>query len=220
MVIRVPFHTQTSPAACPPPPDGCGAAPGEPCTFRRDIAGLDSRRSAGEPRATMHTIRPRKLPTTDTTAVVEPDRRPATSAHPCPPQPTGCGAAPHEPCAILPRDGVEHPNPRAGQVRLTMHVIRPRSGERPPDKQPKPKPNDHQLIVPQVINDLQNRAVAGQLKYGVMLQPFNGRDPARDAYEEAQDMTLYLKQLVIERTAMVAEIEQLRAEVARLSAGR
>lgn len=141
----------------------------------------------------------------------------------------GCGAKSGEPCVIRPGGG----RLPEGKVRATMHSHRRREmpsaplgeeypdlldGVRAPLPQPQPAPvvNEHSPIVPQVIEDLNTRAVAGRLKYGTTLQPFNGRDPARDAYEEAQDMTLYLKQFVIERAAMLAELESLRAEVATL----
>ena len=36
-------------------------------------------------------------------------------------------------------------------------------------------------------------------KYGVGLQPHNGRDVLRDAYEEALDLCVYLRQAIFER---------------------
>lgn len=149
-----------------------------------------------------------------------------TSPHSCDGE-TGCGASPGEPCVFRPRPNGA-PHIRTGQPRATMHHTRRRGplvesahGSEVPAQhveQPAPVPSDHPEIVPQVIADLTARAVVGKLRYGVALQPWNGRDPARDAYEEAQDLTIYLKQLVIERAAMVAELERLRADNAELRA--
>lgn len=48
-------------------------------------------------------------------------------------------------------------------------------------------------LVEAVENDICNRDASGELKYGTRLQPFNGRDSLQDAYEEALDLTVYLK---------------------------
>lgn len=47
--------------------------------------------------------------------------------------------------------------------------------------------------------DLVAREQLGQQRYGTALFPHNGRNALRDAYEEAIDMTLYLKQCLVER---------------------
>lgn len=44
---------QASPAPCPPLPDGCGAAPGQPCIIRPGH-GIEN---VGRPRVTMHSKR-------------------------------------------------------------------------------------------------------------------------------------------------------------------
>ncbi len=62
-----------------------------------------------------------------------------------------------------------------------------------PVNQPAPTANEHPPIVPQVIADLQTRMQLGIQRYGVALQPANGRDMLVDAYEEAQDLAVYLK---------------------------
>ena len=43
------------------------------------------------------------------------------------------------------------------------------------------------------------RAEAGQKKYGTMLRVHNGRDPLWDAYQEALDLSMYLRQAILER---------------------
>lgn len=72
-----------------------------------------------------------------------------------------------------------------------------RDGEQPP-----PKPNGHPPILPLVIADLQERGRVGLATYGTPLQPFNGRDALEDAYAEALDMCMYLKQAIIERNRL------------------
>lgn len=47
--------------------------------------------------------------------------------------------------------------------------------------------------------DIKARDAYGQRKYRTRLQPFNGRDALRDAYEEALDCVVYLKQALYER---------------------
>lgn len=66
--------------------------------------------------------------------------------------------------------------------------------------QPMPK---HRYGVPSVqdavITDIQERKAIGLERYGTLLQPHNGRDALRDAYEEAIDLAMYLKQAILER---------------------
>lgn len=49
-----------------------------------------------------------------------------------------------------------------------------------------------------VIEDIKKRKEFGKKKYGVPLRANNGRNALQDAYEEAQDMMLYLKQRLVE----------------------
>ncbi|HVN78555.1 MAG TPA: hypothetical protein VMW38_06120 [Terriglobia bacterium] len=50
-----------------------------------------------------------------------------------------------------------------------------------------------------VRNDLEARAKVGEKKYGERLKPHNGRDPLVDAYQEALDLAMYLRQEIYER---------------------
>ena len=50
-----------------------------------------------------------------------------------------------------------------------------------------------------VIQDMQARDQLGRRKYGVPLQPYNGRDALKDAYQEALDLCVYLRQALYER---------------------
>ncbi len=68
-----------------------------------------------------------------------------------------------------------------------------------PDKpEPKPKPGDKN-VAEMVIDDINLRVLFGMKKYGTQLQTNNGRDALMDAYQEAIDLTLYLRQLIEER---------------------
>lgn len=47
--------------------------------------------------------------------------------------------------------------------------------------------------------DLEQREQVGIRRYGTPLQPVNGRDALRDAYDEALDLACYLRQEITER---------------------
>lgn len=69
----------------------------------------------------------------------------------------------------------------------------------PTPAQPPPVPNDRPPVWAAVIADMHARDATGRARYGVPLQPHNGRDALRDAYEEALDLAVYLKQALLER---------------------
>lgn len=50
-----------------------------------------------------------------------------------------------------------------------------------------------------VLADLRERRQAGTAKYGTPLKTHNGRDALVDAYQEALDLALYLRQAIEER---------------------
>jgi hypothetical protein len=66
-------------------------------------------------------------------------------------------------------------------------------------EQPMPVRNDYPSIQGLVRADLEEREQVGIERYGTALQPFNGRDALRDAYEEALDLACYLRQAIEER---------------------
>ena len=66
-------------------------------------------------------------------------------------------------------------------------------------ERPAPVANDHPAVWPRVIMDMAARDQVGRARYGVPLQPHNGRDALRDAYEEALDLCAYLRQAIMER---------------------
>ena len=67
------------------------------------------------------------------------------------------------------------------------------------DSNPMPIPNDRPSVQRMVIADVEARRLIGIERYGTELQAFNGRDALVDAYEEALDLVMYLRQLIEER---------------------
>jgi hypothetical protein len=65
--------------------------------------------------------------------------------------------------------------------------------------QPAPIPNNKPAIWPIVIHDMLDRDLLGRERYGIPLQPHNGRDALMDAYEEALDLVAYLRAAIYER---------------------
>jgi len=64
--------------------------------------------------------------------------------------------------------------------------------------EPEPIKNSHPAVWDLVIQDMQERDRAGQERYNTRLQPFNGRKALVDAYQEALDLAVYLRQLIYE----------------------
>lgn len=67
------------------------------------------------------------------------------------------------------------------------------------EDQPPPIKNEHPAIVDLVVEDMVERKRIGTERYGTPLQPFNGRDALVDAYQEALDLVMYLRQAIYER---------------------
>ncbi len=66
-------------------------------------------------------------------------------------------------------------------------------------EQSAPVANDQPAVWPLVVADMTARDAEGRRKYGVPLQPHNGRDVLIDAYQEALDLCVYLRQAIYER---------------------
>jgi len=65
---------------------------------------------------------------------------------------------------------------------------------------PQPAPHSGKLtVIDYVLADMAQRAAAGLQKYGTQLQTHNGRDALWDAYQEALDLAMYLRQAILER---------------------
>jgi hypothetical protein len=65
--------------------------------------------------------------------------------------------------------------------------------------QPPPLLSDGPPIVDLVVADLEERKRVGIERYGMPLRAHNGRDPFVDAYQEALDLVVYLRQVLRER---------------------
>jgi hypothetical protein len=61
---------------------------------------------------------------------------------------------------------------------------------------PQPSTGDIWLLV---LKDMEQRRLHGIDKYGTTVQPNNGRDALTDAYQEALDLCVYLRQAIEER---------------------
>lgn len=64
--------------------------------------------------------------------------------------------------------------------------------------EPNPTANDQPHVWDLVMADMKERDQFGAERYGVHLQPFNGRSSLRDAYQEALDLVVYLRQKIYE----------------------
>lgn len=67
-------------------------------------------------------------------------------------------------------------------------------------QQPLPTPGQ-EVVLFHVLDDFKRRAEMGKAQYGTYLETFNGRDALIDAYQEALDLCMYLKQAIMERDA-------------------
>jgi hypothetical protein len=62
-----------------------------------------------------------------------------------------------------------------------------------------PTPNGNPAIQDLVVADIEARKQVGLERYGTYLQAHNGRDALLDAYQEALDLAIYLRQALAER---------------------
>lgn len=69
------------------------------------------------------------------------------------------------------------------------------------DDQPQPVPNAGVPVWDLVVADMKARDHVGRARYGTPLQAGNGRDALIDAYQEALDLCVYLRQAIAERDA-------------------
>jgi hypothetical protein len=94
-----------------------------------------------------------------------------------------------------------HPLRVYGQVREALYyidrldwVVQPATVE-----QPAPTKADGRPVWDLVIEDMKARDHLGRSRYGRPLQAGNGRDALVDAYQEALDLAVYLRQAIEER---------------------
>lgn len=78
-----------------------------------------------------------------------------------------------------------------------------------PGDQPLPTESEWRDIQPLVVTDIESRMKVGIERYGRLLQPANGRDMVQDAYEEALDLTVYLRGVIEERLLARVALAQL-----------
>ena len=77
---------------------------------------------------------------------------------------------------------------------------RPKSSREPTIvDQPPPAINGYPAVWDLVMLDMLERDATGRERYGTRLQPHNGRDALVDAYQEALDLVVYLRQAIYER---------------------
>jgi len=67
--------------------------------------------------------------------------------------------------------------------------------------QPAPQ-SGGKVVFTELIKDIEKRAEFGRKKYGQELMTNDGRDTLIDAYQEALDLTMYLKKMLMERELM------------------
>jgi len=77
--------------------------------------------------------------------------------------------------------------------------MNPTQNEYSATEQPDPTHNDLPATWDLVIQDMKDRDRWGREKYKTPLQPFNGRDSLSDAYQEALDLSVYLRNEIYER---------------------
>jgi hypothetical protein len=86
---------------------------------------------------------------------------------------------------------------------------RPAPGDGWTRDQPPPVPNDRPAVWDLVVEDMRARDAVGRARYGTPLQAFNGRDALADAYAEALDLVVYLRQAIAERDTLADEFDRL-----------
>ncbi len=69
-------------------------------------------------------------------------------------------------------------------------------------------------VLSKVIEDLKDRAIMGEKKYGTLLKTFNGRDSMTDAYQEALDLVMYIKQTLMEKNFFMDNLPKNKFKIA------
>jgi hypothetical protein len=74
--------------------------------------------------------------------------------------------------------------------------------------QPPPERNGRPASWDLVVQDMRDRHAHGLAKYGTPLQPGNGRDSLVDAYQEALDLAVYLRNEIEERRLLADRLTE------------
>ena len=89
--------------------------------------------------------------------------------------------------------------------------------------QPQPISNTRPAVWDLVIEDMRRRDDFGAHKYHTRLKPFNGRVALVDAYQEALDLVVYIRQKIAEEDILMQrlleaeqELRDLKIKVQRL----
>lgn len=85
--------------------------------------------------------------------------------------------------------------------------------------QPPPVPNENTPVWDLVIADMRERDGIGRVRYGTPLQGFNGRDALSDAYQEALDLVVYMRQELHEREVTDMEAKRVLADAVQQVGG-
>lgn len=93
--------------------------------------------------------------------------------------------------------------------RLEAETERSRAAIPASFRQRMPERSDRPAIQDLVIADVEARKQEGLRKYGTLLQAFNGRDALLDAYQEALDQMVYLRQAYEEAVEQAFKIREL-----------
>lgn len=110
--------------------------------------------------------------------------------------------------------GICNSNNDAQYTNSGLYLCIDHRAKSPNTPEPSPLPNPGELpVLFLVVADLNERAEHGKKKYGQYLTAGDGRDHMTDAYQEALDLAMYLRQEIRER-----ELKRRRAEDA-LSGG-
>lgn len=96
---------------------------------------------------------------------------------------------------LLEHLGIE---PASEAARAEVALLRLRLEAMTAGEQPAPRPASGRPVWEMVIEDMHARDRVGRQRYGVPLQAGNGRDALRDAYDEALDLAVYLRQAIEE----------------------
>lgn len=89
--------------------------------------------------------------------------------------------------------GYDAPRPHLARP-LGPRLVNRRVADQPP-----PLAREGRPIWELVVEDMQERDRIGRERYGTPLQAHNGRDALVDAYQEALDLAVYLRQAIEER---------------------
>jgi len=82
------------------------------------------------------------------------------------------------------------------QVSATQMYNKTKASEYQP-----PPQKGNVIVVDAVLSDIRERAETGKAKYGTYLETHNGRNALWDAYQEAIDLVMYLRQALLEQEA-------------------